>query len=160
MPVLITAGLSAEAYRLQRILDIKDVVFSDETTLPKIANSLSIVLPPHTSSSFVHEMLKSCLDLGITRVYPLNLGEVLELAKARTLFSEYDIFLIIPSDSWLESSFRQNALRGDLITVLEHGLVVAGSTLTDNYLLNKETGIFKWATLGQKKEYSLYLSDN
>ena len=157
MPVLITAGLSPEAYRLQRILDIKDVVFADVRTIPKIPNSRSIVLPPHTSSSFVHEMLKSCLDLGITRVYPLNLGEVIELSKARTLFSEYNIFLIIPSDNWLESSFRQNALRGDHITVLEQGLVVAGNMLTDNYALNNETGVFKRATSGLKMEYSLYL---
>lgn len=158
MPVLITAGLSPEAYRLQRILDIKDVVFADVSTIPKIPNSLSIVLPPHTSSSFVHEMLKSCLDLGITRVYPLNLGEVIELSKARTLFSEYNIFLIIPSEFWIQDNFRQNNLRGDHVSVLEHGLVVAGNTLTDNYALNNETGVFKWETLGPKKEYSLYLA--
>ena len=158
MPVLITAGLSPEAYRLQRILDIKDVVFSDETALPQIPNSLSIVLPPHTSSSFVHEMLKSCLDLGITRVYPLNLGEVMELTKARTLFSEYDIFLIIPSDLWLQINIRSNSLKGENVTVLEHGVVVAGSKLTDNYLLDNETGVFEWVTLGPKKEYNLYLA--
>ena len=158
MPVLITAGLSPEAYRLQRILDIKDVVFADVSTIPKIPNSRSIVLPPHTSSSFVHEMLKSCLDLGVTRVYPLNLGEVIELSKARTLFSEYNIFLIIPSEFWIQDNFRQNNLRGDHVSVLEHGVVVAGSKLTDNYLLNSETGVFKWATLGPKEEYSLYLA--
>ena len=158
MPVLVTAGLSPEAYRLQRILDFKDVVFSDESALPQIPNSRSIVLPPHTSSSFVHEMLKSCLDLGITRVYPLNLGEVMELAKARTLFSEYDIFLIIPSDLWLQINIRPNSWKGENVTVLEHGVVVAGSSLTDNYLLNNETGVFKWATLGPKKECTLYLA--
>ena len=157
MPVLITAGLSPEAYRLQRILDIKDVVFADVSTIPKIPNSRSIVLPPHRSSSFVHEMLKSCLDLGITRVYPLNLGEVIELSKARTLFSEYNIFLIIPSEFWIKDNFRQNNLRGDHVSVLEHGLVVAGNTLTDNYALNNETGVFKRATSGPKKEYCLYL---
>lgn len=157
MPALITAGLSPEAYRLQRILDIKDVVFADVSTIPKIPDSRNIVLPPHTSFSFVHEMLKSCLDLGITRVYPLNLGEVIELSKARTLFSEYDIFLIIPSECWLQNNSRQNNLRGEHVAVLEHGLVVAGNTLPDHFALNSETGVFKWATSGLKMEYNLYL---
>jgi hypothetical protein len=157
MPVLITAGLSPEAYRLQRILDVKDVVFADVTELPPIPNSLSIVLPPHTSPSFVHEMLKSCLDHGISHVYPLNLGEVIELSKARALFSEYGVFLIIPSDLWLQSNFRHNPLKNGDVTVIEQGVQVAGSMLPDNHLLNNENGIFKWATINQKTEYSLYV---
>ena len=156
MSVLITGGLSPEAYRLQRILNIQDVVFADATELPLFSNTKSVVLPAHTSSSFVHEMLKSCLDHEISHVYPLNWGEIIELSKARDLFSEYGVVLMIPSDNWLKSGKAQISEKGENITIVEQGKVLAGLVLIDNGL-NNETGVFSWATRGQKTEYSLYL---
>lgn len=160
MPVLITAGLSQEAYRLKRILNINEVVFADESPLPQIPGGKSLIIPPHTSVSFVHEVLKACLDLHITKVYPLKFGEVIELSKARSLFLEYNIALIIPSVEWLK--YNVQAINGsvDNITVVEEGAAVAGAKLPDSLALDKETGIFAWATNGQKKEYSLYLVED
>lgn len=156
MPVLISGGLSPEAYRLQRILNRVDVVFADETELPLFSKRLSLVLPAYRSTSFVHEMLKSCLDHGITHVYPLKRGEVVELSKARDLFSEYRVVLMIPSDNWLKNEQHVSA-KGENITILEHGNFLAGEALIESDLLKNETGVFSWATGGQKTEYSLYL---
>lgn len=156
MPVLISCGLSPEAYRLQRILNTEDVVFADETELPFFSNRLSLVLPAHTSSSFVHEMLKSCLDHQISHVYPLKWGEILELSKARDLFYEYGVVLMIPSEHWIKGINHQSSEKAENITVIENGKVLAGNSPTDN-ALNNETGVFTWATLDQNLEYSLYL---
>ncbi len=160
MPVLITAGLSQEAYRLKRILDNAEVVFADSSPLPQIPGTKSLVLPPYTSSSFVHEVLKACLDLGITKVYPLKSGEVRELAKARLLFAEYQVTLILPSDEWLRNNEVTGAPRDAAITVVEDGIAVAGTDLPEPLSINKETGIFTWATRDQKTEYSLYLVED
>lgn len=157
MSVLITAGISPEAYRLQRVLDRKDIVFSDEVPLPHIPGTRSTVLPHHETASFVHELLKACLDLGISRVYPLNLGEVLELSKARTLFTEYGIILMIPSENWLRDHASKSYGRLEYISVIEHGKLLAGSNFPHSLPLAGETGVFTWATIGQELEYSLYL---
>lgn len=156
MPVLITCGLSPEAYRLQRILNTEDIVFADKTSLPLFSSKPSFVLPACTSSSFVHEMLKSCLDHKITHVYPLNKGEILELSKARDLFLEYDIILMIPTDNWLKDWNEQIVVKGENITVLENGRVLAGSDFMVD-VLKEETGVFTWATRDHNLEYSLYL---
>ena len=157
MKILITGGLSPEAYRLQRILNIQDAVFADGTELPLFSSIKSVVLPAYSSASFVHEMLKSCLDLGISHVYPLKFGEVIELSKARELFSEYGVSLMIPSDIWLESNKNRIQVRGEFVTVLEQGKVLAGRTSIEDVLLNNETGVFTLATCGSKTEYCLYL---
>ncbi|MEJ7695035.1 hypothetical protein [Daejeonella sp.] len=160
MPVLITAGLSPEAYRLKRILAIDEVVFADQSPLPQIPGSRSLVIPPYTSSSFVHEVLKGCLDLGITKIYPLQAGEVTELSKARSLFLEYNVKLIIPSEEWLKN--HEPLVKGSAedITVLEEGTTVAAEGVSDTISLNNETGVFSGATNGQNTEYCLYLIED
>lgn len=160
MPVLITAGLSPEAHRLKRTLNISDVVFADESLLPHIPGSQSAIIPSSASASFVHEVLKTCLDLSITKVYPLKRGEVIELSKARSLFLEYDITLIIPSDDWLKKNMHIIKSSADNIIVMENGELTAGAAIPDSIFIKKETGIFVWATKRQKTEYCLYLIDD
>lgn len=159
MPVLITAGLSPEAHRLKRILNIDEVVFSDESPLPEIPGSAGLVISG-SSSSFVHEILKACLDRHISRVYPLKMTEIVELSKARALFAEYNVSLIIPSEEWLQTNDQKLRGRADHITVLENGTLIAGDILPENFSINSDTGIFTWATNGQNLEYSLYLVDD
>lgn len=160
MSVLITAGLSPQAYRLQRILNVKEVVFTDESQLPEIPGTLSVVLPAHNSASFVHETLKVCLDNRISTIYPLKRGEVLELSKARALFSEYNVMLMIPSDDWLRENANLNSGETDKLAVLKNGILIAGDELQDNFFVQGESGIFCWATDIQNMEYSLYLVDH
>ncbi len=157
MPVLITAGLSPEAYRLQRILNAKDVVFADASQLPQIPGTRSVVLPAADSPSFVHEALKACLDLDITTVYPLKRAEVVELAKARELFFEYNISLMIPSDNWLQDTNSPKTGKAEQVSVLENGSLIAGDSLPEDSSITDETGVFCWASHGQRTEYSLYL---
>ncbi|SKB33559.1 ATP-grasp domain-containing protein [Daejeonella lutea] len=172
MPVLITAGLSPESYRLERILgeartekretrsgerDAQPVVFADVSELPQLPGKTSLVIPHYDSPSFVHETLKACLDLGITKVYPLRIGEIRELAKARDLFDEYQIRLMIPSNEWLDKKANKVAQKAGEISVLDGGMLVAGVAVGNDMQLKNETGVFSRATKEQKTEYSLYL---
>ncbi len=157
MPVLITAGLSPEAWRLHRVLDMKEVVFADESQLPHIPGIMSVVLPPCNSASYIHETLKACLDHNINCVYPLKRGEIMELSKARALYSEYSISLMIPSDDWLRNNPGQVMSKGDNIVVLEKGGLKAGIMPPEDIFIKEETGIFSWATIGQQTQYSLYI---
>jgi hypothetical protein len=158
MPVLITAGLSSEAYRLHRLLNVSDAIFADETPLPAIPGIRNIILPAYNSASFVHEVLKACLDHGITRIYPLKPGEVIELSHARALFSEFNVALVIPSADWLKSNVPAGLqIKTNSVSVLENGLLIAGAALPGHLPVQHETGVFCWATSDQKVEYSLYL---
>ncbi|WP_276346742.1 hypothetical protein [Daejeonella sp. JGW-45] len=157
MPVLITSGLSPEAWRLQRILGTNDVVFCDESQMPGIPGIRSIVLPTYSSGSYIHETLKACLDYNIDRVYPLKQGEVLELSKARDLYSEYNIRLVIPSGDWLKENHSETISNAANITVVEEYVVKAGSLPPGELIPPDGTGIFCWATGTGKIQYSLYI---
>ena len=159
MPVLITAGLSPQAHRLQRILNAKEVIFADGSPLPQIPGTHSITLPHFNSPSFIHEILKAALDNDIQTIYSLKRGEVLELSKARALFAEYNVNLIIPSAGWLANNLNSsgNTNVGNIV-VLENGILKAGNLGPGQYF-TEDTGIFWWATKEQKTEYNLYLED-
>ncbi len=157
MPVLITAGLYPEAYRLQRVLSVQDVFFSDDQELPFMPGIKSVVLPSCTSPSFVHEILKACLDNAIGMIYPLKRGEIVELSHARQLFNEYNIDLMIPSDEWLRNNLSNLPLRHPSIAVLKDDELLAGSLPKSQFTALRETGVFTWATIHGKTEYSLYI---
>lgn len=160
MPVLITAGLYPEAYRLQRVLSLQDVFFCDEKELPRIPGIKSMVLPSYTSPSFAHELLKGCLDNAIDMIYPLKRGEILELSHARQLFLEYNIGLMIPSDKWLKYDLSDKSLMHSTIAVLKNGELLAGHLPGSPFEPVVETGIFTWASLNGKMEYCLYLAED
>ena len=81
MAILITAAAHALAYRLARILNNSEVFFGDQNDLPAILGKKFIRIPPASSNSFSHEILKTCLDLDITSIYPLYRDEINELSS-------------------------------------------------------------------------------
>lgn len=160
MSVLITAGLYPEAYRLQRIINLEDVFFADETELPYIPGIKSFVLPHYHSISFIHEILKTCLDNDIYMIYPLKMGEIVELSGARLLFTEYNIKVMIPSDNWLQNNLVHAPLKHSNICVLENGELKAGNYPKIQSFFKKETGVFTWEYKEGKVGYNLYLVED
>lgn len=157
MAVLITAGLSQEAYRLQRVLDLQDAVFADEQNMPAIPGRKWITIVPYHSISFAHEMLKTCLDNDIDTVYPLKREEVTELSRASQLFSEFDIRLMVPSGAWLDEN-QYNNFPASGFFVLQNGAYAGGTIPEEQISLFNETGIFTRATIEGKMMYSLYVA--
>ncbi len=99
MNILITAASTAQAYQLLGLLGLENnVTLADSFDLPAfmLKNKKFMKIPPGDSNTFAHELLTACLDLGINRVFALRPAEVRALAEARTLFSEYEIDVMVP----------------------------------------------------------------
>lgn len=91
MVILITAAADSAAHRLARTLGSSEVIFADQQTLPVFSDKKFIQIPHPESVAFAHEILKVCLDYGVTKIYPMKKEELHELSKARQLFEEYGI---------------------------------------------------------------------
>lgn len=99
MNILITAASTAHAYQLLGLLGLENnVTLADSFDLPAfmLKNKKFMKIPSGDSGTFAHELLTTCLDLGIHRIFALRPAEVRALAEARTLFSEYEIDVMVP----------------------------------------------------------------
>ena len=145
MPVLITAASHSQAYKLERLLSLSEVIFADHQELPQLAypGKKLMKIPAGSSPSYAHEMLDLALNSGITRIFPLYHAEILPLSEARQLFAEYGISVIVPSVLWVKKHSNFESSQAGELLVLEGGQVVAG-TLPAHVLLPEEglTGIF------------------
>lgn len=103
--VLITSGISAFTQRVAKLFAEKNVVFADSKPIPTpfLNTGKYVAIPSPDKSSYVHEVLKVCLDLSINKVLPLGKDEHLPLAKSRVLFEEYGIVILLPDLENLES---------------------------------------------------------
>lgn len=100
--ILITAGTSPLSRRIAKGLSNSAVYFAaaDAGSFFDSENFRSI--PSSTSSIFVHEILKVCLDLSIEVLIPLEKNEIKILSQQKTLFQEYGIEVLLPSLEELE----------------------------------------------------------
>ncbi|HLT42007.1 MAG TPA: hypothetical protein VKZ95_04820 [Sphingobacteriaceae bacterium] len=96
--VLITSGISAFAQRVAKLFAEKNLVFADSKPIPTpfINTGKYVAIPSPDKSSYVHEVLKVCLDLSINKVVPLGKDEYLPLARSKVLFEEYGIVVLLP----------------------------------------------------------------
>ena len=96
MKILITAANSAPAYKLKNKLNGDDVIMGDHLELPAfmLKPGQLIRLPDPQSSSYTHEMLTLCLDLGVEAVYLFRAPEIALLQQAGVLFNEYNITIL------------------------------------------------------------------
>ncbi|WP_183557688.1 hypothetical protein [Mucilaginibacter sp. SP1R1] len=96
MNILITAANSAPAYKLKNQLNSDDIVMGDYMDLPDfmLKPGKLIRLPNPASTSYTHEMLALCLDMGIEVLYLFREQEIALLLKAETLFNEYNIKIL------------------------------------------------------------------
>lgn len=145
MAVLITAASHAEAYKLESLLRLPEVIFADHQELPHLAFSgrKFIKIPAGNSASYAHQILNIALNSGIEKIFPLYADEILPLAEARELFAEYGISVLVPSVLWLKAQMSTTSVPNSKLLVLEMGKVLAGE-LPPNILLPEKlfTGIF------------------
>lgn len=129
MSVLITAASHAEAYKLERILQIPDVVFADYQELPHLSFSgrKFLKIPAGNSASYAHMMLDLALNSGIEKIFPLYASEILPLAESRQLFGEYGISVIVPSLFWLKGKGNIQLNSPVEWVVIEQGKAIAGT---------------------------------
>ena len=82
MSVLITAATNSAAFQLARILNTEDICFASDTDIPVFSGKRFLKFPSTDSSSFIHEVLKICLDNQIVEIYPLLPDEIVEFSKS------------------------------------------------------------------------------
>lgn len=103
--ILITSGLTSFAQRVAKLFPEENVFFADANSIPDffLQKGKYATIPSSDTASFLHEVLKTCLDLSIDKLVPLGESELIALAKSRALFEEYGIILLIPSLERLEN---------------------------------------------------------
>lgn len=145
MSVLITAATNSAAFQLARILNTEDICFGSDMDIPVLAGKRFLKIPSSNSSSFIHEVLKICLDHQIVEIYPLLPDEIVEFSKSRQLFEEFEIKLIIPSIKWIETRLKDSPFLSTNLFVLIDGKVCAGNIDKESMqLFNEENGVFYW----------------
>lgn len=97
--VLITAGTSALSQRVAKLVVDGQLFFADSQPIPTLFLQTGKYksIPAADKSSYVHEVLKVCLDLGIDTLIPLGKDELAPLANSKLLFEEYGIALLLPT---------------------------------------------------------------
>lgn len=110
MKILITGGTAIAALKLLKAFENKEVVLADYGTVPMLKSAAyqMISLGKKNEEIVAHNILNVCLDEGITTVLPLYSFEVAALAKARVLFAEFGIDLLLPDDEWLKRCFDES----------------------------------------------------
>ncbi|TZF84748.1 hypothetical protein FW774_07130 [Pedobacter sp. BS3] len=145
MNCLITAASTAWAYKIKKLLNpVGNVFLGDCYTLPGIspADARFISLPKGSSESFAHRLLTLCLDLEITKVYPLREEELAPLAESALLFAEFGITVFTP-DSRRLKEYKTSAA-GDIV-IVENGTVTTSNAIKYNHISFNGNGIFSVA---------------
>jgi hypothetical protein len=147
MSVLITAASHAEAYKLERILQLPDVIFADYRELPHLSFSgrKFMKIPAGNSASYAHMMLDLALNSGIEKIFPLYAEEIFPLAESRQLFEEYGISVMVPSVLWLKQKADMQVKGLAEWVVIEQGTVIAGTLPSGRAFLEEDlSGIFQF----------------
>ncbi len=155
MPVLITGGLNAEAFKLAALFTGTQVIFADQEPMPFLPNRRSLVIPSWESPSFAHELLTVCLDHAITEVYPLKPGEIDQLCYMHQLFAEFGIELMIPAGSCNENILTYLSFETFGLAVLTEGKLIAGSLPPGCSVPSKKSGAFRWYLKGDNPVFTL-----
>jgi|SRR5690606_6471921 len=97
--VLVTHGTRPFAQRVAKFLPDKYTpLFASADEMPSvlISGGSFVQIPPAQAPSFLHQVLKTCLDHGVSDVIPLGAGELYPMAQALPLFLEYGIDVWVP----------------------------------------------------------------
>lgn len=93
--VIITEGTSTLAQNSAKNYPGAFVIFADSNPVPEVLVKMGkfIQLPAITSPSFIHELLKVCLDHGASRLILLSDQERALVGPQKQLFEEFNIQL-------------------------------------------------------------------
>jgi hypothetical protein len=161
LKVLITAATTAKAYKLQRLLDQgQTYVYADQESLPGfMAGGKQFVrISSGDSPSFVHELLKVCLDLQIDVVCPLRKNEILSLSEARQLFLEYNIKLIVPSKELINRSVSPKIKDGSIVVISDRKIIAKQGEIL-HVPEEIDSGVFLIDSSNEQNQYSIYTVD-
>ncbi|MEE1943845.1 hypothetical protein VRU48_01920 [Pedobacter sp. KR3-3] len=151
MKLLITGGTAIAALKLLKAFENREAVLADYGTVPMLKSAAyqMISLGKKNEEIVAHNILNICLDEGITTVLPLYSFEIIALAKAKVLFSEFGIQILLPDDEALQLYFNESQTpKLNDWAVYDSGKLLYAST--DNPVWqtqqNNLNGAFTWAS--------------
>jgi|SRR5690554_1994321 hypothetical protein len=94
--IIITQGTSIGAQKRAKAYPIDQVIFADSSPVPKplLDSGKFIQLPSVNAATFIHELLKACLDKNATTLLLLSESEIELVLPEKFLFEEYNIDVI------------------------------------------------------------------
>lgn len=144
MKVLVTGGKSALALKMLKAFEQHQVSLADYGEMPNFSSPAYtfISLGPKNEDTVAHTLLNHCLNEGIDLLLPLHAFEILPLVKAKVLFNEFNITLLLPSIDDLSFYFDQKiATKRGHWAVFKDGEVLF-STVADDTLFTIEKNPF------------------
>lgn len=126
MKTLLTGGKSAQALKLLKAFAQDQIILADYGEIPSYASAQYqfISLGDRNDDTIAHNLLNTCLDLGIERLLPLYSFELEAVVKSAILFQEYSIHVLLPD----LHSFAQYPITGAVNkqnwAVYDHGELV------------------------------------
>ena len=108
MKILLTGGKSAVALKLLKAFSKDKVVLADYGDVPVFASDAYqyISLGIKNEDVLAHTLLNNCLNEGVDAILPLHSFEIEALAKAKVLFEEFNISLLLPSVSEMRTYLK------------------------------------------------------
>ena len=134
MKVLITGGRSALALKMLKAFTQHQVVLADYGEMPNSPRFIS--LGEKNEDTIAHTLLSNCLDQVIDMILPLHNFEISPLSKAKVLFDEFNVEILLPNDGNLNIYFDPlAALKYEHWAVFRKGEVLFAS-MADKELVN------------------------
>ncbi|RYG03733.1 MAG: hypothetical protein EOO07_31615 [Chitinophagaceae bacterium] len=153
MKVLITGGKSALALKMLKAFAQYQVILADYGEMPDFPSTTCkfVSLGEKNEEILAHNLLNHCLDEEIDLVLPLHAFEIVAIAKAKTLFGEFNIDVLLPNDHdmphYLNASGSEKPkkwavfMNGNVLFqsfTAEEGVAVAeSSTLSGAFYINE-----------------------
>lgn len=162
MKTLITGGNSATALKLSKAFTQHEVLLADYGEIPVFSskNYQLKSLGLKNEDTTAHHLLSFCLDNEIAAILPLHPFEINATAKARTLFNEFNIQVILPAEKDIEkytTNIKSNDwllfINGKLVYTSFHQLPVEINAEVENlsgafyYLTNNKLGLITTKTI-------------
>lgn len=109
MKLLITGGTALASLKLLKAFERHEVILADYGDVPMLnSNSYQLMsLGVKNEEIAAHHLLSTCLDAGIDTVLPLHAFEISATAKAKVLFGEFGIQVLVPQAEELAHYLNQ-----------------------------------------------------
>jgi len=111
LKVLITGGKSALALKIAKAFVQHQVVLADYGDVPLFPKFIS--LGKKNEDTIAHTLLSACLDEEVDVVLPLYNFEITAMAKAKVLFNEFNVDILLPNTDLKTYFYEQLVLKSD-----------------------------------------------
>lgn len=161
--LMLTQGISPYAQRIaKRYLSQWPLVFASSVAVPQplLDTGNHVHIPSADHSSFVHVLLKACLDHQVSYMLPLGQEEALALRGAKILFEEYGIEVLVSDPYLAADSAGENEPNSELpimlqppreleLLILSKGEVLSPPDRANTKLPARYSGVFTFNDDGQ-----------